>query len=50
MSDRIAVMYGGTIVDTLDREQATQQRILARALGHTTSEFTALATPVGQAS
>ena len=34
MSDRIAVMYGGTIVATLDRAEATQQRILALALGH----------------
>jgi len=34
MSDRIAVMFGGTIVATLDRAEATQQRILALALGH----------------
>ena len=34
MSDRIAVMCGGTIVATLDREQATQEKILALALGH----------------
>src|SRR5205807_9449431 len=34
MSDRIAVMYGGTIVATLDRSEATQQKILALALGH----------------
>jgi rhamnose transport system ATP-binding protein len=34
MSDRIAVMYGGTIVATLDRGEATQERILALALGH----------------
>ena len=34
MSDRIAVMYGGTIVSTFDRAEATQERILALALGH----------------
>jgi len=34
MSDRVAVMYGGTIVDTLDRSEATQEKILALALGH----------------
>ena len=34
MSDRIAVMCGGTIVARLGREQATQEKILALALGH----------------
>ena len=34
MSDRIAVMHGGTIVRTLDRSEATQEKILALALGH----------------
>jgi rhamnose transport system ATP-binding protein len=34
MSDRVAVMYGGTIVGTLDRNEATQEEILALALGH----------------
>jgi rhamnose transport system ATP-binding protein len=34
MSDRVAVMYGGTIVATLDRTEATQEKILALALGH----------------
>jgi rhamnose transport system ATP-binding protein len=34
MSDRIAVMRAGTIVATLDRADATQQKILALALGH----------------
>ena len=34
MSDRVAVMHGGTIVGVLDRAEATQQKILARALGH----------------
>lgn len=34
MSDRIAVMHAGAIFGTLDRTEATQQRILAMALGH----------------
>jgi rhamnose transport system ATP-binding protein len=34
MSDRVAVMRAGTIVGLLDRAEATQQRILALALGH----------------
>jgi rhamnose transport system ATP-binding protein len=34
MSDRIAVMCGGTIVKILDRREATQQKVLALALGH----------------
>ena len=34
MSDRIAVMHGGTIVGTLDRDGATQEAILGLALGH----------------
>jgi rhamnose transport system ATP-binding protein len=34
VSDRIAVMRGGTIVATLDRSAATQQGILQLALGH----------------
>jgi rhamnose transport system ATP-binding protein len=34
MSDRIAVMHGGTIVGTLDRDGATQEAILELALGH----------------
>jgi rhamnose transport system ATP-binding protein len=34
MSDRIAVMRGGTICGTLDRKDATQQKLLAMALGH----------------
>jgi rhamnose transport system ATP-binding protein len=34
MSDRIAVMHGGTIVGVLDRAGATQEAILERALGH----------------
>jgi rhamnose transport system ATP-binding protein len=42
MSDRIAVMHGGTIVSVLDRADATPERVLARALGEKTSEFRAL--------
>jgi len=34
MSDRIAVMHGGTIVKIFDREEATPDKILAVALGH----------------
>jgi rhamnose transport system ATP-binding protein len=34
MSDRIAVMHGGAIVEILDRASATQEVILERALGH----------------
>jgi len=34
MSDRIAVMHGGTIVQTVDRADATQEKILALALDH----------------
>ena len=33
MSDRIAVMRGGTIRVVLNRDEATQQRVLALALG-----------------
>jgi rhamnose transport system ATP-binding protein len=34
MSDRIAVMHGGTVVGTLDRAAATQEAIMELALGH----------------
>ena len=34
MSDRIAVMRRGTIAGVLSREEATQERVLAMALGH----------------
>ena len=33
MSDRIAVMRGGTVAGILDRRDATQERILSLALG-----------------
>jgi rhamnose transport system ATP-binding protein len=42
MSDRIAVMHGGTVVGVLDRSEATPERVLARALGQQTSEFKTL--------
>jgi rhamnose transport system ATP-binding protein len=35
MSDRVAVLRGGTIAGTLDRNVATQEKVLALALGHT---------------
>ncbi|HUE82891.1 MAG TPA: sugar ABC transporter ATP-binding protein [Pyrinomonadaceae bacterium] len=47
MSDRIAVMYGGTIVEILDRASANQQKILALALGHQVSETPAQPKTVG---
>jgi rhamnose transport system ATP-binding protein len=34
MSDRIAVMYGGSIAGVLDRADATQEKVLELALGH----------------
>jgi rhamnose transport system ATP-binding protein len=34
MSDRIAVMHGGTIVGELSRREATQEKVLELALGH----------------
>jgi rhamnose transport system ATP-binding protein len=37
MSDRIAVMHAGTIIATLDRTAATQERLLTLALGHISS-------------
>jgi rhamnose transport system ATP-binding protein len=47
MSDRIAVMHGGTIVGTLDRAEADQQKILALALGHSLDEVKAYAHQAG---
>jgi rhamnose transport system ATP-binding protein len=38
MSDRVAVMHGGTVVGILEREEATQEKLLALALGHELSE------------
>jgi ABC-type sugar transport system ATPase subunit len=37
MSDRIAVMHGGKVVGELTRAQATQEKVLEMALGHTIS-------------
>jgi rhamnose transport system ATP-binding protein len=34
MSDRVAVMRGGTIVRTFDRADATPERVMAAAFGH----------------
>jgi rhamnose transport system ATP-binding protein len=34
MSDRIAVMCGATIMDVVDRSEATQEKLLSLALGH----------------
>lgn len=34
MSDRISVMHRGTVVATIGRAEATQERVLALALGH----------------
>jgi rhamnose transport system ATP-binding protein len=34
MSDRIAVMHAGRVAGVLQRAEATQQKILALALGH----------------
>jgi ABC-type sugar transport system ATPase subunit len=33
MSDRIAVMHEGAIAGTLTREEATQEKVLALAMG-----------------
>ena len=38
MSDRIAVMHGGTIVGVMERSEATQESILELALGHGSKE------------
>jgi ABC-type sugar transport system ATPase subunit len=37
MSDRIAVMRAGTIVEVLERSEATQERVLAHALAEVTA-------------
>ncbi|HSQ18877.1 MAG TPA: sugar ABC transporter ATP-binding protein [Blastocatellia bacterium] len=42
MSDRVAVMRGGTICAVLNRGEAAQQRILALALGHEDGDATTL--------
>jgi rhamnose transport system ATP-binding protein len=40
MSDRVAVMRGGTIVATLERSAATSEGLIALALGHEPGETT----------
>jgi rhamnose transport system ATP-binding protein len=47
MSDRIAVMHGGTIFGMLDRAEATQHKILALALGHELTDTGAQVQTVG---
>ena len=49
MSDRIAVMRDGTVIGALDRDEATQERILAQALGQTPREFATMAASRGDA-
>jgi ABC-type sugar transport system ATPase subunit len=44
MSDRVAVMHGGMILGIFDRAEATQQKIMALALGHELTE-TGMSTP-----
>jgi ABC-type sugar transport system ATPase subunit len=34
LCDRIAVMSGGRMVETLARQEATQEKLLELALGH----------------
>jgi ABC-type sugar transport system ATPase subunit len=34
MSDRVVVMRGGTVAGSLDRAAATQEQVMALALGH----------------
>jgi ribose transport system ATP-binding protein len=46
MSDRIAVMHGGTIVGTLDRARATQEAVLELALGHVKASAPAIPTVI----
>jgi rhamnose transport system ATP-binding protein len=41
MSDRVAVMYGGRLVEILERADATQEKVLALALGHDAAEVAA---------
>jgi rhamnose transport system ATP-binding protein len=47
MSDRIVVMHDGRVAGILNREEATQQKILALALGHGLEEV--VAEPQGSA-
>ena len=45
MSDRVAVMRAGTVVEVLARAEATQERVLAAALGHKQAHVAAAGTP-----
>jgi rhamnose transport system ATP-binding protein len=47
MSDRVAVMRDGTIVGVLDQADATQERILALALGHREAEVSVASAVAG---
>src|SRR4029079_3104298 len=47
MSDRVLVMRGGAIMDVIDRAEATQEQLMALALGHRPGEPGALATGGG---
>jgi rhamnose transport system ATP-binding protein len=38
MSDRVVVMHAGTVAGTLDRAAATQEQVLALALGHSVAD------------
>ncbi len=40
MSDRVAVMHAGRLAGVLDRAEATQEKVLALALGHDIEEIT----------
>ena len=44
MSDRVAVMHGGTVVGTLDRPEATPEAIMELALGHRAASASGVAT------
>jgi rhamnose transport system ATP-binding protein len=46
MSDRIAVMHEGRIVGVLDRAEATQEKILNLALGHSAQNGALLREPI----
>src|SRR5437016_3528818 len=40
MSDRIVVMHAGRVMGTFDRAEASQEKVLSLALGHTAAEST----------
>jgi rhamnose transport system ATP-binding protein len=47
MSDRVAVMRGGTVVEVMARGEATQERVLAAALGEAPAASAPGAAPAG---